>query len=94
MSYVSKAPRFLLIFQTCVGIDTSRKMRQITSEVRDLRSGRQAESFYETLDWLSSLKMEDKHKDIWFRDTPGSGDWFLQHPLVQQWIEQDDKVTI
>ncbi|KAF8246353.1 hypothetical protein K440DRAFT_553495, partial [Wilcoxina mikolae CBS 423.85] len=39
----------------------------------------------EVLEWLSSTDFTSRHNDIRSLKTPGTGTWFLQSPIFQQW---------
>lgn len=94
MEQIQRLHRYLSVFQTSIGVDTNKGVRQILQEIEALHVDRQTEKFKSTLRWLSSLIMEDKHEDNLSLSLPGSGSWFLEHPEFQQWVNAKDRTTL
>ena len=94
LEQVERLRRYLTIFQTAIGINTNKGVQQTLQAIEDLHMDRQTEKFKSILQWLSRLAMKDKHEDNLALSSPGTGSWFINDDIFQDWIKGKDQKVL
>ena len=72
-----------------ISIDTLALQVDTASAIRTL--GKEQKAWYdanenqEILDWLSTMRIEEKHQDVFVKHHPGTAQWILDHDHFKSW---------
>jgi hypothetical protein len=65
-----------------------------TSTTLDVLANQKAQAKEGLLNWLSDFPYEERHEERFSKNHPGTGDWLLQHPRFQHWIQSTSSTVL
>ncbi|KAG8528638.1 uncharacterized protein KY384_006325 [Bacidia gigantensis] len=68
--------------------EISNDVRHLTDDVKVLSTRAQNRHRIEVLDWLSSNKYSERHREVCGKRVQGTGNWLLECGTFQAWIDQ------